>query len=83
MKKSCAQASLVSLADPEAIFSLLENPATYPFWSMIDEFELIRPGTDEPHGVGSQRKFRTGRLVMHEEVVELVPLPSWEELMQT
>jgi hypothetical protein len=73
MKKSCAQASLISLADPEAIYSLLKNPATYPFWSMIDEFELIRPGTDEPHGVGSQRKFRTGRLVMHEEVVELVP----------
>jgi hypothetical protein len=73
MKKSCARASLVSLADAEAIYSLLKNPATYPFWSMIDEFELIRPGTDEPHGVGSQRKFRTGRLVMHEEVVELVP----------
>ena len=51
----------------------LKNSATYPFWSMIDEFELVRPGTDEPHGVGSQRKFRTGRLVMHEEVVELVP----------
>jgi hypothetical protein len=72
MRKSCSQASLVSSADPAAIYSLLKNSATYPFWSMIDEFELVRPGTDEPHGVGSQRKFRTGRLVMHEEVVELV-----------
>jgi hypothetical protein len=73
MRKSCSQASLVSSADSAAIYSLLKNSATYPFWSMIDEFELVRPGTDEPHGVGSQRKFRTGRLVMHEEVVELVP----------
>jgi uncharacterized protein YndB with AHSA1/START domain len=73
MKKSCAQASLVSSADPEAIYSLVENSATYPFWSMIDEFELARPGKDGPHGVGSQRIFRTSRLVMHEEVVELVP----------
>jgi len=73
MRKSCSQASLVSSADSAAIYSLLKNSATYPFWSMIDEFELVRPGTDEPHGVGSRRKFRTGRLVMHEEVVELVP----------
>jgi hypothetical protein len=73
MKKSCAQASLVSSADSAAIYSLVKNSATYPFWSMIDAFELVRPGTEEPHGVGSQRKFRTGRLVMHEEVVELVP----------
>lgn len=73
MKKSCAQASFVSSADPETIFSLVKNSATYPFWSMIDEFKLVRPGTDEPHGVGSQRIFRTGRLVMHEEVVELLP----------
>src|SRR3984885_3371743 len=73
MKKICAQASFVSSADPEAIYSLVKNSATYPFWSMIDEFELVRPGKDGPHGVGSQRIFRTSRLVMHEEVVDLVP----------
>jgi hypothetical protein len=73
MKKNHVQASFVSSAGPEAVYSLLKNSATYPFWSMIDEFELVRPGKDEPHGVGSQRIFRTGRLVMHEEIVELVP----------
>ena len=73
MKKSRSQASLLSSAEASDIYSLLRNSATYPFWSMIDGFELVRPGTDEPHGVGSQRKFRTGRLVMHEEIVELVP----------
>jgi hypothetical protein len=73
MKTCRAEASLVSSAGAEAIYALLSNSATYPFWSMIDAFELVRPGRDGPHGVGSQRIFRTGRLAMHEEVVELVP----------
>ena len=73
MKKIHAQASIVTSADAKAVYSLVKNSASYPFWSMIDEFEAVRPGKDEPYGVGSQRIFRTGRLVMHEEVVELAP----------
>jgi hypothetical protein len=73
MKKIHAQASIVTSADAAAVYSLVKNSASYPFWSMIDEFEAVRPGKDEPYGVGSQRIFRTGRLVMHEEVVELAP----------
>lgn len=73
MKKVHAQASIVTSADPDVVYSLVKNSASYPFWSMIDEFEAVRPGKDGPYGVGSRRIFRTGRLVMHEEVVELVP----------
>jgi hypothetical protein len=70
MRNIRVEESFVSSADPEAIYSLVKNSATYPFWSMIDEFEMVRQGKDEPHGVGAQRIFRTGRNVMHEEVVE-------------
>lgn len=73
MRNIRVEESFVSSADPEAIYSLVKNSATYPFWSMIDEFEMVRQGKDEPHGVGAQRIFRTGRNVMHEEVVELIP----------
>jgi Polyketide cyclase / dehydrase and lipid transport len=73
MRNIRVEESFVSSADPEAIYSLVKNSAAYPFWSMIDEFEMVRQGKDEPHGVGAQRIFRTGRNVMHEEVVELIP----------
>lgn len=73
MKKITAEASVESSSDPEAIFSLLANSATFPFWSMIDEFEMVRPGKDGPYGLESQRIFRTGRFTMLEEVVEIVP----------
>jgi Polyketide cyclase / dehydrase and lipid transport len=73
MKKIRAQASVVSSSDPEVVYSLLKNSATFPFWSMIDEFEMVSPGRDDAYGVGSRRIFRTGRLAMFEEVVEIVP----------
>ena len=73
MRKLRAEAACLSKAEPEDIYPLLKNSATYPFWSMIEYFELIKPGRDELHDVGAQRIFKTGRNVMHEEIVELIP----------
>ena len=73
MKKLQTGAAFSSTAAPEDIYRLVKNSAGYPFWSMIDSFELAKPGRDEIHGVGAQRIFRTGRKVMLEEIVEVVP----------
>ena len=73
MKKSFVSASYVSTAKPADIYPLLKNSATWPMWAATEEYELVKPGRGERHGVGAQRRFRTGRNVMHEEIVELIP----------
>jgi uncharacterized protein YndB with AHSA1/START domain len=60
-------------ADPATVYALLRDGATWPAWSPIESFELERPGADEPEGVGAVRLFRGGRVVGHDEIVELVP----------
>jgi hypothetical protein len=60
-------------AGADVVYGLLRDGATWPQWSPIESFELERPAEDEPEGVGAIRIFRTGRYVMHEEIVELVP----------
>lgn len=60
-------------ADPATVYALLRDGATWPAWSPIESFELERPGTDEPEGVGAVRLFRSGRVTGHDEIVELVP----------
>ena len=73
IKQIQVQASATSSAQPEEVYSLLENSATYPLWSMIEYFESLRPGRGGIHGVGAIRLFRTGRLEMREEITDLVP----------
>jgi hypothetical protein len=60
-------------ADPATVYALLREGATWPEWAPIDSFELERPGADEPEGVGAIRLLRGGRVVGHDEIVELVP----------
>jgi uncharacterized protein YndB with AHSA1/START domain len=60
-------------ASPDVVYRLLRDGATWPQWSPIDSFELERAAEDEPEGLGAIRVFRTGRYVLHEEIVELVP----------
>ena len=59
-------------ADPATVYALLRDGASWPDWAPIDSFELERPGADEPEGVGAVRVFRGGRVVGHDEIVELV-----------
>ena len=60
-------------APPAAVFTLLKASRTWPRWSMIGSYEMVRPGTDEPDGVGAVRCFRTGIVTAVEEIVEIVP----------
>ncbi len=60
-------------ADPATVYALLRDGAGWPTWSPIESFELERPGTWEPEGLGAVRLFRSGRVTGHDEIVELIP----------
>ncbi|TDD80926.1 SRPBCC family protein [Actinomadura rubrisoli] len=62
-----------SQASPEAVFTALVHPATWPSWSPIDSVEL-EDGADpeKRQQVGDIRIFRAGRGVARERIVELV-----------
>jgi uncharacterized protein YndB with AHSA1/START domain len=68
------QASTISSAQPDEIYALLVNSATYPLWSMIRYYESLRPGRQGLHDVGALRLFKTNAVtVMREEVTDVVP----------
>jgi hypothetical protein len=62
-----------SSARPETLYALAKDSATYPIWSRIGSFELVKPGEGEVNGVGQVRIFRTGPLSLLEEIVALTP----------
>lgn len=58
-------------ASPVAVFHLLGDSSTWPAWTPIESFELLRPGDRD--GVGEIRVFGTGRVHVREEIVERIP----------
>jgi hypothetical protein len=60
-------------ADPHTIYALLRDGASWPTWSSLGSFELVREGDGEREGLGAVRLFRTGKHESYEELVELVP----------
>jgi len=63
----------VTAADADAVYALLRDGASWPEWSPLGSFELVRPGEDEPEGLGAIRLFRTGRVSSYEKIVALEP----------
>jgi uncharacterized protein YndB with AHSA1/START domain len=57
-----------SSAPPERVWPLLADAGTWARWAPFDE-----SGVEEGSGVGELRRFRTGRRVTRERVVELDP----------
>src|ERR1700677_4821555 len=69
---------LTAKAPPATVFALLADGSTWPTWSPIGSFELVRKGVGEPEmvgpeGVGAVRLFRTGRVRSRERVVTVTP----------
>ncbi|MEU7784906.1 SRPBCC family protein [Amycolatopsis sp. NPDC049159] len=60
-------------APPDAVYALLRDGATWPEWSPLGSFELVREGEGEPEGLGAVRLFRTGGVKSYEKVVALEP----------
>jgi Polyketide cyclase / dehydrase and lipid transport len=59
--------------EPEAVYALLADGATWPEWSPIGSFDLVDPGDGSPEGLGAVRLFTTGRHRSRERVVEREP----------
>jgi uncharacterized protein YndB with AHSA1/START domain len=76
MSKKTIDVTVESAADPAAVYALLRAGETWPTWSPITSYELVKaaPGAD---GVGEIRIFHTkqvlGTVHSREEVVELIP----------
>lgn len=62
-----------SSAEATTVYSLLSDGTTWPTWSPLDSFELEVQAPGGGAGLGAIRRFRSGRTVSREEVVELVP----------
>jgi hypothetical protein len=62
-----------SEADPDTVYRLLTDGATWPVWSPIGSFELEREGDGAREGLHAVRVFHTGRTKSVEEIVELRP----------
>ncbi|MFI9381327.1 SRPBCC family protein [Kutzneria sp. NPDC052558] len=60
-------------ASPATVHALLRDGSTWPSWSRIEKFDLERAGAGGGESVGAIRNFRTGRYLMREQVVEIVP----------
>jgi hypothetical protein len=57
-------------AEPATIYALLLDGSTWPTWSSLDSFEMVRGADGE---LGAVRLFLTGKHRSYEELVELVP----------
>jgi hypothetical protein len=75
------ETSARSTADPQTIYDLLVDGATWPTWSPLESFTVEKPSAGPPpgashgrgEGLGAVRVFRTGRTTSREEVVAAVP----------
>jgi len=73
----------VSGADPDSVYELLADGATWPQWSAVDAFTLVEPGDGVPEGLGAVRIFRTGRIKSRERVVERRPGESFAYVLES
>ena len=58
-------------ADPAVVWRLLGDSSTWTSWTPVETFAPERSGG--PDGLGEIRVFKTGRVVVREEIVERVP----------
>ena len=59
-------------AEPAAVWALLDDSASWPQWTPINTHEPVKPaGAD---GLGEERRFRNGRVTVHERIVERRPM---------
>jgi hypothetical protein len=60
-------------APADTVYALLRDGASWPKWSPLGSFELVREGEGEPEGLGAIRLFRTNGVRSYEKIVALEP----------
>ena len=60
-------------APADTVYALLRDGASWPKWSPLGSFELVREGEGEPEGLGAVRLFRTNGVSSYEKIVALEP----------
>jgi hypothetical protein len=60
-------------APADAVYALLRDGASWPKWSPLGSFELVRAGEGEPEGLGAIRLFKTNGVRSYEKIVALEP----------
>lgn len=82
MADQVIERTATTTGDPDAVFALLADGATWPRWSPIGAFELIEPGDGRPEGLGALRLFTTGRHRSRERVVVRQPGRSFGYVLE-
>ncbi|MEV5718628.1 SRPBCC family protein [Amycolatopsis mediterranei] len=60
-------------APADSVYALLRDGKSWPAWSPLGSFELVRAGEDEPEGLGAVRLFKTNGVRSYERIVALEP----------
>jgi uncharacterized protein YndB with AHSA1/START domain len=71
--RQVVDATAHSGAQPDEVWRLVSDSATYPDWGTWDLRELEEEGTPAPEGVGAVRVLRTGRTTVREEITAFEP----------
>jgi len=67
------EARSTSAAAPDTVFEVIAATEQWPNWAIQDEATLEHEGAENRQGVGAIRRFRTGKYVLRERVVEYQP----------
>ena len=67
------EARATSTAAPHIVFEVIAATEQWPNWAIQDEATLEHEGAETRQGVGAVRRFRTGKYVLRERVVEYQP----------
>ena len=73
MARQVIDKTVLTQADPAAVFALLADGSTWPDWSPLGACTILEPGGGSPEGLGAVRLFTTGRHQSRERVVERRP----------
>jgi uncharacterized protein YndB with AHSA1/START domain len=73
MAEQVIDKTVVTPANPAAVFALLADGSTWPEWSPLGACAILEPGDGSPEGLGAVRLFTTGRHKSRERVVERRP----------
>ena len=73
MARQRIEHTAITAAEPATVYALLRDGSTWPEWGPIDAYALVRPGAEEPEGIGAVRELRSGRITGRDEIVQLIP----------